>query len=431
MANFFFPNVLGINERTLRYVLPKNKKIGRVIDSKILTKEVLEEAGLPVLDTYFTIKTLHEFRIFNWDTLPNSFVLKPDHGYGGGGIIVLYARSKKSKEPAWIQAGGNILTLDELKSKTLNILEGMHSLFFLPDIVLFEERTRLAKVFKPYSFKGGIPDIRIIVCNNVPVMAMLRLPTKESQGKANLHQGALGCGIDMATGLTTNAIFHNQIIDYLPGTRFLLRGIKIPEWTKILETSAKAADAVGVRFLGVDIAIDKEKGPVIVELNRRPGLSIQIANLSSLKEKLERLKGLKVTSIKKAVRLAQDLFGETEKVGDLPEEKKILGVNEKVKIIEGDKEVEVVAKIDTGAFRTSISADLAQKLQLFDKVIGVKQVRSALGETERPIAPLKFILRQEEINTEVSIAQRSNLRYEMIIGRRDIKGFLVDPEKVI
>jgi len=431
MANFFFPNVLGINERTLRYVLPKNKKISRIIDSKILTKEALEEAGLPVLDTYFTIKSLYEFRMFNWDNLPNSFVLKPDHGYGGGGITVLYAKAKRSEEPAWIQAGGSIFTLDELKSKVLNILEGMYSLFFLPDIVLFEERAKLAKVFKPYSFKGGIPDIRIIVFNNVPVMAMLRLPTKESQGKANLHQGALGCGIDMATGLTTNAIFHNQIIDYLPGTRFLLRGIKIPEWTKILEISARAADALGIKFLGVDIAIDREKGPVIVELNNRPGLSIQIANLASLKERLERLKGLKVTSIKKAVRLAQDLFGETEKVGEIFEEKKIIGVNEKVKIIEDGREIEVVAKVDTGAFRTSISTDLAEKLQLFNKVIGTKHVRSALGESERSIVPLKFILHQEEIDTEVSIAPRSNLKYQMIIGRRDIKGFLVDPEKVI
>jgi len=37
-------------------------------------------------------------------------------------------------------------------------------------------------------------------------MAMLRLPTKESGGKANLQQGAIGLGIDMASGVTTSAV---------------------------------------------------------------------------------------------------------------------------------------------------------------------------------------------------------------------------------
>jgi len=36
----------------------------------------------------------------------------------------------------------------------------------------------------------GLPDIRIICFNMVPVIAMLRIPTELSDGKANLHSGA-------------------------------------------------------------------------------------------------------------------------------------------------------------------------------------------------------------------------------------------------
>jgi len=37
-------------------------------------------------------------------------------------------------------------------------------------------------------------------------MGELRLPTKDSSGKANLHLGGIGVGIDMGTGVTTTAI---------------------------------------------------------------------------------------------------------------------------------------------------------------------------------------------------------------------------------
>jgi len=43
----------------------------------------------------------------------------------------------------------------------------------------------------------GLPDIRVIAYNMVPVMAMMRIPTKESGGKANIHGGACAVGIDI------------------------------------------------------------------------------------------------------------------------------------------------------------------------------------------------------------------------------------------
>ena len=112
-----------------------------------------------------------------------------------------------------------LIKIEDLKTHVQNILDGSFSLSGIPDIAFFEERLKLLKLFKPYSYKG-IPDIRIIVYNKVPVMAMLRLPTRESDGKANLQQGAIGAGIDMATGVTTTAVFgKGKIIEYIPKTR--------------------------------------------------------------------------------------------------------------------------------------------------------------------------------------------------------------------
>lgn len=208
-----------------------------------------------------------------------------------------------------MKADGSVITIADLKSHIENILDGTFSLSNKPDIAFFEERLKLLKLFKPYTWKG-IPDIRIIVFNRVPVMAMLRLPTKDSGGKANLQLGAIGVGVDMANGTTTSAIVgKGRLIEYVPETRLLLSGLKIPRWKDILTMAVKAQEISGLGFLGADVAIDRDAGPVILELNARPGLSIQLANMAGLKERLERVKGVKIKSVDHGVRVGMNLFG--------------------------------------------------------------------------------------------------------------------------
>lgn len=437
--------ILGINARNQKY-LESSKKIKRTLDSKLLTKKILKEDGLPVPDTLDLIKSRSELFNFDWGTLPSTFALKPNRGFGGQGIMVVYGK-KKNLELTWVRSDRSLVKKEDLEMQILNILEGNFSLFSLPDVAFFEERIKVSRELKPYSWKG-IPDIRVIVFEGVPIMAMLRLPTMASKGRANLHQGAIGVGIDLGSGLTTNAVWHNKFIDYYPGTKYLLRGIKIPYFKEILGLSIRAQFAVKIRFLGVDIAIDKERGPMILELNARPGLSIQIANLAGLEERLKRVSGLNVQSKEKGVRLAQDLFGEpgeedhsTEIMDNKKIEsllgKKILGPIEEVEIvmpltdkINQQQRYKTLAKIDTGAWRSAISFDVAKKLKI-EEGRELRMVKSALGEEIRTIAPLTFFLGGEKIETEVFLADRSQMKYEMIIGRRDLKQFLVDPAKKI
>lgn len=456
-------SILGMNSRNLRFIRSYNlKKAKRLADNKLKSKKLLRQNEIPVPKLIAKIRNRKDLDSFDFSTLPNSFVLKPNMGLGGEGILVVYGR-KKNAHNVWVKADRSLVTEDDLRNQIQNILDGSFSRTSIPDIAFFEDRVKLSKTFKPYSFRG-IPDIRVIVYNNVPVMAMLRLSTKESEGKANLQQGGIGCGIDMATGTTTSAVQgKSKTIENVPESRLSLSGIRIPGWDQILELAVKAQQVSGLGFLGADVTIDRDMGPVFLELNARPGLSIQVANMEGLLTRLNRVEGLKVKSAKHGVKISKNLFG-----GAIEEEleeisgKKVIGVVEKIKLFgKNKKEEELEVKIDTGAYSTSIDEALAKKIG-FDEVIDyfekiekpeeitkengkkimeelkkkhlkgcedlldIDIIYSSSGVTIRPKVKIRFIMDEEVVVTRANIIKRGNLKYPMIIGRRDLRKFLVE-----
>jgi len=473
--------VLGMNARNLLFIRRYNSKEARKIaDNKLMSKKLLRKAGIPVPALLGKIRNSLELENFDWDSLPKSFVLKPNRGLGGEGIMVIFGRNKKSGN--WVKADKQEVTIPELEMHIRNIFEGSYSLSSQPDKAFFEERVRLNRILKPYSYRG-IPDLRIIVFNKIPVMAMLRLPTELSRGRANLHLGGICAGIDMATGVTTHAITRNLSmqqdypLEFLPGTRLPLAGIRIPYWQEALEIASKCQEISGLGFLGVDIMIDRDRGPVVAEINVRPGLSIQNANRAPLRERLERVKGLNIASTKKAVRLAQDLFG-GEIEGDIEEisGKRVVGIFKKI-MIEGPRGKRIVdAKLDTGAYYTSIDEELAIELgygdalavfkQYFPHYHGallfpgkdidyqfektrlireehleeiirksqgllknVKLVYSSNGVSIRPVIETRIILDRTSLMTKATIVRRKHLRYPVIIGRKSLHSFIIDVGK--
>ena len=196
---------------------------------------------------------------------------------------------------------------DELKEHIGDILEGRFSISGASDTAFFEQLIVCDDRIAKFAYKG-LPDIRVVVHNLIPVMAMLRLPTKESDGKANLHLGAVGVGIDIANGNATHVVYKNKIVNEVPGMGSI-KGLKIPYWDKILLIASNVQLATNLGYMAVDIAIDRNIGPVLLEINARAGLGVQIANLAPLRKRLERIQGLKVSSPEKGVRIAQDMFG--------------------------------------------------------------------------------------------------------------------------
>ena len=278
--------VLGINRRNADYVSVWNhRRLFPLVDDKLETKRLALEAGMAVPELYGVIAEQHEV-----EELPDlldgreDFVLKPAHGSGGNGILVIAGRRGRR----FRKVSGELIDPEELYHHTSNTLSGLYSLGGHRDKVMVEYRVRVDPLFEEITW-AGVPDLRTIVFRGYPVMAMARLPTRMSDGKANLHQGAVGVGIDLATGTTLGGVLGNETVDEHPDTDGPLTGIQIPGWRDLLELAARCYDITGLGYLGVDVVLDKESGPMILELNARPGLNIQIANRRGLRERLQRV----------------------------------------------------------------------------------------------------------------------------------------------
>lgn len=422
-------DVLGLNARSLYYTKHVNSaEAVRLANNKLSTKRALQKAGIPTPRLFAKVVNRQELSRFRWTKLPSSFVIKPNNSSGGGGIIVIFGRNKKGR---WVKANKTEMFIPDLRNQIIDILDGNFSPNNIPDVAFFEQRIRIDSNLKPYSVKG-IPDIRVLVFNNTPVMAMLRLPTEESAGRANLHSGGIGVGIDLVYGNTTTAIYRGSIINSLPQKRLALSGIHLSHWNDILLMAIRAARACNLNYAGVDIAVDREDGPLVLEMNARPGLDIQLANMTPLKTRLKRLEGLIINGPEKGVQLAKNLFGEemVEEIEDISGHI-VLGVEEEIFLL--DKQAEphpLLARIDTGAYRTTIDQSLAHKYNLDHPIIEQRSVRATLGSDNRQIVDLSFVLHDRLIRTKAFLADRSHMKYGAIIGRRDLKGFLVDPAKI-
>lgn len=276
--------VLGINQRNVDVIFPSNpRKNYKRVDNKLLTKQLCLDNGIPVpalfgqASSNFELKRLREVFLEK-----RRFVLKPSRGAMGNGTFVI----KGFEDGVFLRAGGTVMSEGELLYQAAGILAGLYSLGGRPDACMVEEVLETHHELRAIS-TDGVPDVRVILYRGIPVMSMMRLPTKLAGGRANLHQGAVGVGIDLATGKGTHAVMRNRPLERHPDSNELLIGREVPAFDQILEICMRASDTSGLGYVGADIVVDENKGPVVLELNARPGLSIQIANRAGLLPRLE------------------------------------------------------------------------------------------------------------------------------------------------
>jgi alpha-L-glutamate ligase-like protein len=298
--------LMGMNERNADYILRYNpRRHYPLVDDKRHTKRLALDAGIAVPPLYAVIEIEHQLESLT-EILAgyDDFVVKPAHGSGGEGILVITGRYNGR----YRLSSGEALSEEDLAHHISNILSGLYSLGGLPDCALIEYRVDFDPIFDGISFQG-VPDIRTVVFRGVPVMAMIRLPTRMSDGKANLHQGAVGVGIDLASGSTFSGVWRESPVAHHPDTGSAIADLRIPHWDRILGLTARCQDLVGLGYIGVDIVLDRTRGPLMLEMNARPGLSIQIANRSGLLSRLHYLEALDElpASIEERVVLAQAL----------------------------------------------------------------------------------------------------------------------------
>ncbi|GAA2772407.1 sugar-transfer associated ATP-grasp domain-containing protein [Streptomyces showdoensis] len=261
--------VMGMNLRNARISRQNSTAAIRLVNDKYATKEALAAVGAPTSPTLAVLRSRREIAGLDWDALPGSWALKPNQSLGGNGILLAFGRRRAH----WTSSSGKRITRALVADQLRRIVDGE----FSPrpsDWALFEPLIRAHPGLARLSHQG-LPDIRVICERDRPQLAMLRLPTRFSGGRANLHQKAIGAAVDLPTGRITHALVGKESTDTHPDTGALLIGATVPHWPEVLDAARRCAGATGLRYLGADIVVDADRGPLVLEVNARPGLQIQ------------------------------------------------------------------------------------------------------------------------------------------------------------
>ena len=293
--------VLGINRRNTGYTLRWNaRRFYPIVDDKLTTKERCQSAGIPVPALLAVARHHFEIpRLLREIATLDAFVLKPSHGAMGNGILVVRAREGARFE----RAGGRWIGERDLRYHAASIISGLYALGGQIDDAFVEERILVHPALEDVA-TDGLPDLRVIVYRGVPVMSMTRLPTRRSAGRANLHQGAVGAGVDLGDGRFTHAVQENRPVSRHPDTDHPLIGHAVPHFERALEIAVAATDLTGLGYVGADVVVDAARGPLVLELNARPGLAIQLANRAGLLPRLHAVDARITPGIPLAERIA-------------------------------------------------------------------------------------------------------------------------------
>ena len=277
--------VLGMNARNVGGVLGHNPRaLFPIVDDKLRLIEICDRVGVATPRVFAVVERHGDLRHLNEIlTAHPDCVIKPARGSSGRGIVVLTGIAVGG----FRRHNGSVATLSELRRHVSDVLSGLYSLGGRPDRAMIQERLHTHPAFERISYRGT-PDVRVLVYRGEPALAMLRLPTLESNGRANLHQGGVGVGVDIASGRTGQAIWRRRLVDRHPDTGEPLPGRQVPDWPAILNAAKIVARATGLGYVGIDVILD-ETGPMILEANARPGLAIQSANGVGLQRVLERI----------------------------------------------------------------------------------------------------------------------------------------------
>ena len=107
----------------------------------------------------------------------------------------------------------------------------------------------------------------------------------------------------------------------------------------------------------------------------------------------------------------------------------IVGLTEKIIIRSNSNEKELIARIDTGATKSSIDLSLASELKL-GPVVDSRLIKSAHGTKLRPVVEAEVTLHRRTLRAKFTLADRNHMKYPVLIGQNILKnGFLIDPSR--
>ncbi len=405
--------LLGQNARNLNYIKGYNTKIAKKLaDSKLKTKEFLKINSVAIPETISILENVFDLSESIFEKLTPPFVVKPNGWFWWKWILII---SKISSDWNYITNDEKIFSKTKLLDHFRDILDWFYSLSWNRDKVLIEKKIELDEEIE-LLWKYWLPDIRIVVFNMVPVMAMLRVPTQLSNGKANIHAWACWVWIDIWTWKLTYITSYSKIIKSIPWI-WDVRWLRLPWWDKALALAVKAQQITKIWYLWCDIVLDKSKWPLVLELNIRPWLEVQMANLSALKDRLKKVEWIFVNSIEKWVRLWRDLFSWDieEKIKNISW-KKVLWPREYLHIFYKDKDYKYLTDVKLSNSKNHIDKDF---------VVGVLKAEDEVIEKWSIKLEVRLLWENKKIKFIIKQLQNVNL----ILWINSLKWFLIDPFK--
>ncbi|MEK7458457.1 MAG: sugar-transfer associated ATP-grasp domain-containing protein [Patescibacteria group bacterium] len=421
--------ILGLNARDQLYCAINSLSAKKFGFSKIRAKEFFKKQDIQVAELYGILKSQEDIRTFDWSAIVGGFAVKPSNGSAGKGVLVIKRYDKKQR--VWIDVEGKEHTEQDLRLHASDIQDGQYSTWGSIADVIVEERIPIHPDLENYV-QFGTPDVRVIVFNKIPVMAMVRLPTKESGGRANLDQGAIALGIDLGTGRTMYGVSGKKdIMKQFPGQQTPTTGIQIPFWNDVLRTAVRAANATGFTFMGADIFLHPEKGVMIAEVNAYPGLSIQLANRAGLRRRLQKVEDIEARNVSHAVKIGQSLFAEAYPMDVESEvERVVISPHEEIVVYDDDDHPHNgQCLVNTGREWSAIAFDAAQDLGLANSndVLWNEYME---GGGKEAVVEVKYKIRETVHTTAMIVSKRLNSqRYIVHLGRRDLGNYLIRGER--
>lgn len=241
---------------------------------KIRFKEILQKNNIATPETYFEINNFTDLKKIK--NFHDQFVIKPNHGLGGNGILVL-----EKRDGYFVNPSNDVYNKEMVWIHLKKILDGEYSGLTEYDQVLIEERIHPSKKIV-FQDAVGLPDIRLICLNYEPVLAMMRYSNKRSKGRANLSAGAMGIGIDIATGRFNHLHVKNEKAPLSLSDFSIPADFVMPKWEEMKAVARRASEISGLSFSGVDVILSHEDKVMVLEINGRPGIEIQNINERSL-----------------------------------------------------------------------------------------------------------------------------------------------------